>query len=123
MKQLGGHYQAIAWFIRRRPRGLVAAAIQYGHAHTRMLQGYAGSYDSGFPDEYAFEDWLYRLEILSEDAEVFDEGEHVSGAAADACPTASPAPTASLPDTSSPATSRPATCRETHSSRSTMATA
>ncbi|MFE2558306.1 hypothetical protein ACFXGT_20210 [Streptomyces sp. NPDC059352] len=43
-----------------------------------------GSYDSGFPDEYAFEDWLYRLEILSEDAEVLDQGEYVSGPAAGA---------------------------------------
>jgi hypothetical protein len=49
-----------------------------------MLQGYAGSYDSGFPDEYAFEDWLYRLEILSEDAQAIEDGEHVSGPAADA---------------------------------------
>jgi hypothetical protein len=33
--------RTLAWFIRRRPRGLIAASIQYGHAHTRMLQGYA----------------------------------------------------------------------------------
>ncbi|KUN90429.1 hypothetical protein, partial [Streptomyces caeruleatus] len=32
--------RSLAWFIRRRPRGLVAASIQYGHLHTRMLQGY-----------------------------------------------------------------------------------
>ncbi len=62
----------------------MAASIQYGHVHTCMLQGYAGSYDSGFPDEYAFEDWLYRLEVLSEDVEALDEGEHVSGPAVDA---------------------------------------
>ncbi|MDQ0798241.1 hypothetical protein [Streptomyces sp. B1I3] len=59
-------------------------ASQYGHLHTRMLQGYAGSYESGFPDEYAFEDWLYRLEILAEDAQAIEDGEHVSGPAADA---------------------------------------
>ncbi|MFF3632160.1 hypothetical protein [Streptomyces sp. NPDC002164] len=76
--------RTLAWFIRRRPRGLVAASIQYGHLHTRMLQGYAGSYDSGFPDEYAFEDWLYRLEILADDAQALQDGEHVSGPAADA---------------------------------------
>jgi len=76
--------RTLAWFIRRRPRGLVAASIQYGHLHTRLLQGYAGSYESGFPDEYAFEDWLYRVEILSEDAQALEEGEHVSGPAADA---------------------------------------
>ncbi|WP_405594743.1 hypothetical protein [Streptomyces sp. NBC_01092] len=74
--------RTLAWFIRRRPRGLVAAAIQYGHLHTKILQGYAGSYESGFPDEYAFEDWLYRIEVLAEEA--IRNGEHVSGPAADA---------------------------------------
>lgn len=76
--------RTLAWFIRRRPRGLVAASIQFGHLHTRMLQGYAGSYESGFPDEYAFEDWLYRLEILADDVQALEDGEHVSGPAADA---------------------------------------
>jgi hypothetical protein len=55
------------WFIRRRPCGLIAASIQYGHAFTRMLQGYAGTFESGFPGEYAFEDWLFRVEGLAED--------------------------------------------------------
>ncbi len=27
----------LAWFIRRKPRGLIAASIQYGHAYTQML--------------------------------------------------------------------------------------
>ncbi|MCY0927898.1 hypothetical protein OTB20_17090 [Streptomyces sp. H27-H1] len=76
--------RTLAWFIRRRPRGLVAATVQYGHAHTRMLEGYAGSYESGFPDEYAFEDWLFRLEGLAEDEKALAAGEHVSGPAADA---------------------------------------
>ncbi|WP_235039398.1 hypothetical protein [Kibdelosporangium aridum] len=76
--------RTLAWFIRRRPRGLVAASIQYGHVHTRLIQGYAGSYDSGFPDEYAFEDWLFRLENLAEDQQALDAGEHVSGPAANA---------------------------------------
>ncbi|MFF1717216.1 hypothetical protein [Streptomyces sp. NPDC058268] len=75
--------RTLAWFIRRRPRGLIAASIQYGHAHTRMLQGYAGTYESGFPDEYAFEDWLYRLECLAADEQALTAGEHVSGPAAD----------------------------------------
>nr|WP_168504848.1 hypothetical protein [Streptomyces sp. S1D4-11]QIY93367.1 hypothetical protein HEP87_03385 [Streptomyces sp. S1D4-11] len=76
--------RTLAWFIRRRPRGLIAASIQYAHLHTRMLQGYAGTYESGFPDEYAFEDWLYRLENLAEDEQALSQGEHVSGPAADA---------------------------------------
>jgi hypothetical protein len=76
--------RTLAWFIRRRPRGLIAASIQYGHLYTRMLQGYAGSYESGFPDEYAFEDWLFRLEGLAEDEKALAAGEHVSGPAASA---------------------------------------
>ncbi|MFE3661101.1 hypothetical protein [Streptomyces sp. NPDC059165] len=76
--------RTLAWFIRRRPRGLIAASVQYGHAHTQMLQGYAGSYESGFPDEYAFEDWLFRLEGLTEDEQALAQGEYVSGPAADA---------------------------------------
>ncbi len=76
--------RTLAWFIRRRPRGLIAASIQYGHAHVRMLQGYAGTYESGFPDEYAFQDWLYRIERLADDEAALAAGEHVSGPAADA---------------------------------------
>lgn len=75
--------RTLAWFIRLRPRGLVAASIQYGHLHTRLLQGYAGSYDSGFPDDYAFEDWLFRLEKLAEGQQALQSGEHVSGPAAE----------------------------------------
>jgi hypothetical protein len=76
--------RTLAWFIRRRPRGLVAASIQYGHVHTRMIQGYAGTYESGFPDEYAFEDWLFRIEGIAEDERALAAGERVSGPGADA---------------------------------------
>jgi hypothetical protein len=34
-------------------------------------------------DEYAFEDWLFRLESLAEDEKALVAGEHVSGPAAD----------------------------------------
>jgi integrase len=74
--------RTLAWFIRRRPRGLVAGSIQYGHVHTRLIQGYAGDYDSGFPDEYAFEDALARLDELGADQQALSSGEHVSGPAA-----------------------------------------
>jgi hypothetical protein len=74
--------RTLAWFIRRRPRGLVAGSIQYGHVHTRLIQGYAGDYDSGFPDEYAFEDALARLDELGTDQQALSSGEHVSGPAA-----------------------------------------
>jgi len=48
-----------------------------------MTLGYNGSYDSGFPDEQAFEDWLYRLEQLTEDHRLVLDGEDVSGPAAE----------------------------------------
>lgn len=75
--------RTLAWFIRRRPRGLVAGSLQYGHVHTRLIHGYAGSHNSGFPDEYAYEDFLGRLDELAADHDALDAGEHVSGPAAD----------------------------------------
>jgi len=50
--------------------------------HTRLIQGYAGDYNSGFPDEYAFEDFLARMEELAADEQALAGGEHVSGPAA-----------------------------------------
>ncbi|MGN2638822.1 hypothetical protein ACTD5D_22165 [Nocardia takedensis] len=76
--------RTLAWFICRRPRGLVAAAIQYGHLHVQITQGYGGNYASGFPDDLAFERWLARLDELDEADRRLADGEHVSGPAADA---------------------------------------
>ena len=42
-----------------------------------------GTYDSGFPDEHAYEDWLSRLDALAENHRQLAAGEHVSGPAAD----------------------------------------
>ncbi|MDP4501959.1 hypothetical protein [Nonomuraea turcica] len=64
---------------------MVAAAIQYGHVHVTMTLGYSGTYDSGFPDEPAFERWLHRLEELVEADQRLQTSEHVSGSAADIC--------------------------------------
>ena len=75
--------RTLAWFIRRRPRGLVAGSLQYGHVQTRLIQGYAGSHSSGFLDEYAYEDFLGRLDELAADKDALDDGEQVSGPAAD----------------------------------------
>ncbi|MER5867651.1 hypothetical protein [Kitasatospora sp. NPDC002040] len=76
--------RTLAWFICRRPRGLVAAAIQYGHLRVQITQGYAGTYASGFPDDLAFERWLTRLDELESADRRLKDGEHVSGPAADA---------------------------------------
>ena len=75
--------RTLAWFIARKPRGLVAAAIQYGHLKIQMTLGYAGTYASGFPDDLAFEEWLTRLDALTDAHERLQAGEHVSGPAAD----------------------------------------
>jgi integrase len=74
--------RTLAWHIVRRPGGIVAGAVQYGHIRTQITQGYAGLADSGFVDELAFEELLVRIEALHEDAKRLQEGEHVSGPAA-----------------------------------------
>jgi hypothetical protein len=74
--------RTLAWHIYRRPRGLVAGAIQYGQLRTQIFLGYAGTYASGFRDEAAMEEFLVRLEELAGDAARLDAGEHVSGPAA-----------------------------------------
>jgi integrase len=74
--------RTLAWFIWHRPRGAVAAALQYGHVHVRITQGYAGTAASGFPDDYAFEEFLGHYAQLVEDERRLREGEQVSGPAA-----------------------------------------
>ncbi len=76
--------RTLAWFIRQRPRGVVAGALQYGHVGTSMFQGYAGTYDSGFPGDFAFEDFLARVDELADSHRALAADEHVSGPAADA---------------------------------------
>lgn len=74
--------RTLAWHIVRRPQGIVAAAVQYGHVGTQMTQGYAGTLASGFPDEHSFEAFLERLESLGHAHTLLQAGEHVSGPAA-----------------------------------------
>jgi hypothetical protein len=75
--------RTLAWFIARKPRGLVAAAIQYGHLKVQMTLGYSGSYASGFPDDLAFEECLARLETLADAHDRLQHAEHISGPAAE----------------------------------------
>ena len=74
--------RTLAWFICHRPRGLVAAAIQYGHVQVSITQGYAGNAASGFPDVYAFEEALGKVQQAVEDQVLLRQGEQVSGPAA-----------------------------------------
>jgi integrase len=75
--------RTLAWFIVRRPRGLIATAIQYAHVNVKLTLGYSGSYASGFPDDLAFEQWLDRIDTLADAHTRLAAGEHVSGPAAD----------------------------------------
>jgi hypothetical protein len=75
--------RTLAWHIVRRPGGTVAGATQYGHLHTRLIHGYAGRADSGFLDEISFEEFLMRAEQLHDDHRRLQQGERVSGPAAD----------------------------------------
>jgi hypothetical protein len=74
--------RTLAWHIVRKPRGLVAAAIQYGHISTHVTQGYAGTYASGFLDDLALERWLEKIEDVNELEAYLDSGGHVSGPSA-----------------------------------------
>lgn len=76
--------RTLAWHIVRRPRGLLAASIQYGHLSTLVTQGYAGSRASGFPSEMAFEEWLHRVEHAAEMGDYLLDGGTVSGPGAEA---------------------------------------
>lgn len=75
--------RTLAWHIVRRPGGTIAGATQYGHLHTQMIHGYAGGADSGFLDDITFEQFLHRAEVIHDDSQRLDRGEHVSGPAAD----------------------------------------
>jgi len=75
--------RTLAWHIVRRPGGTIAGATQYGHLHTQMIHGYAGGADSGFLDDITFEQFLHRAEIIHDDSQRLERGEHVSGPAAD----------------------------------------
>lgn len=74
--------RTLAWHLYRRPNGLVAGAIQYGHLHAQMFVGYAGNYHSGFASVAVVEDLLARLERVAEAQASLDEGGRVSGPAA-----------------------------------------
>ncbi|MCX5327915.1 MULTISPECIES: hypothetical protein [unclassified Streptomyces] len=75
--------RTLAYFIVRRPRGLIAAALQYGHLKTKVTLNYAANDDDSWLDDVAVE----RLEMVLEQSEddwtrLEEEHEHVSGPAA-----------------------------------------
>ncbi|WP_198145494.1 integrase [Frankia sp. EAN1pec] len=74
--------RTLAYFIVRRPRGLVAAALQYGHLHTKVTLNYAGDADTSWLDDLPVERLEMILEQVDTDARLLENDEHVSGPAA-----------------------------------------
>ncbi len=56
--------RTLAWFIARRPGGVIAGALQYRHHRVQMFEGYAGTSASGFRDEVESEEALARCDKL-----------------------------------------------------------
>ncbi|MCM3883109.1 integrase [Frankia sp. R82] len=74
--------RTLAHTIVRRPRGLIAAALQYGHVHTKVTLNYAGAADISWLDDLAIERLEMVMEQMQTDARRLANGEHVSGPAA-----------------------------------------
>lgn len=74
--------RTLAYFIVRRPRGLVAAALQYGHIATKVTLSYAGDADTSWLDDMAIERLEYVIEQIDADSAAVEDDEHVSGPSA-----------------------------------------
>jgi len=74
--------RTLAYFIVRRPRGLIAAALQYGHLNSKITLGYSGSADTSWLDDLTIERLEMVLEQADQDWTRLQDCEHVSGPAA-----------------------------------------
>lgn len=74
--------RTLAYFIVRRPRGLIAAALQYGHVSTRVTMSYAGTSDTSWTNDLAVERLELAVEQADRDWSLLQAQEHVSGASA-----------------------------------------
>ncbi|MET8248712.1 hypothetical protein ABZV31_32600 [Streptomyces sp. NPDC005202] len=72
--------RTLAWYIARRPGGVIAGAVQYRHLSIHMFEGYAGTSDSAFRAEVEAEQALARGEHLL--ALATDHQHHLQGPAA-----------------------------------------
>jgi hypothetical protein len=75
--------RTLARFIVRRPGGLIATALQYGHIETKVTLSYAGSPDNGWMTDLTVERLELVLERIEDDATHLRDGEHVSGPSAE----------------------------------------
>ncbi|MGW1816239.1 integrase [Streptomyces sp. NPDC002125] len=78
----GRFRRTLAWHIARRPGGLVALAVQYGHMRTLISEGYGSRSRGGIHDLLDFETARNVAEQLSEVHEAIQDGAGVSGPAA-----------------------------------------
>jgi hypothetical protein len=79
---LGRFRRTLAWHIARRPGGLVALAVQYGHLRTLISEGYAARSRNGIHELLDFETARAVAENLTDVHEALDNGGGVSGPAA-----------------------------------------
>jgi integrase len=74
--------RTLAYFVVRRPGGLIAAALQYGHVRSKVTLGYAGEADTSWLDDLTIERLEMVIDQVSDDLGQLDHGEHVSGPSA-----------------------------------------
>ena len=74
--------RTLAWFIYRRPGGRIALGIQYGHLRGHSTDGYGSRVGSGLRDVFPMEEALAAAEYLEAAATRLDDGESVTGPAA-----------------------------------------
>ncbi|QTI90625.1 hypothetical protein [Streptomyces sp. AgN23] len=74
--------RTLAWYIARRPGGVIAGALAYRHHCIQVFEGYAGTSDSGFRAEVESEQALARGEHLMAAIDAH-EHTHLTGPAAD----------------------------------------
>lgn len=74
--------RTLAYFIVRRHRGLIAAALQYGHVNTKVTLSYSGMADTGWLDDLTLERLEMVMDQLDADRSTLQAGESVSGPSA-----------------------------------------
>ncbi|WP_194908949.1 hypothetical protein [Catenulispora rubra] len=76
--------RTLAWFIARRPGGVIAGALAYRHHSIQMFEGYAGTSDSGFRAEVEAEQAITRGAVYMEMIEAHDHLDLAGPSAAEA---------------------------------------
>lgn len=74
--------RSLAYFVVRRPGGLIAAALQYGHVRSKVTLGYAGEADTSWLDDLTVERLEMVIDQTGDDLDRLDHGEQVSGPSA-----------------------------------------